>query len=103
MMQTARRFYLLELLLVCLAFGWPTAVQAQDTSSIAEIKSVSGEVEVLKKGEASWDPAEPQQLLHAGDGVRTGATGEAVILTDDGSEVQLEHAAADAVVVSYEL
>ena len=67
MMQIARKFYTLELLLVCLAFGWPTAVQAQDTASIAEIKSVRGEVEVLKKGEASWEPAEARQLLYAGD------------------------------------
>jgi len=29
MMGTARKFYTLELLLVCLTFGWPTAVQAQ--------------------------------------------------------------------------
>ena len=89
MMRTARKFYTLELLLVCLAFGWPTAVQAQDTASIAEIKSVSGKVEVLKKGEASWAPAKVRQLLYAGDGVRTGEPGEVVILTDDGSGIQI--------------
>ena len=89
MMGTARRFYSLELLLVCLAFGWPTAVQAQSTASIAEIKSVSGKVEILRKGGASWEPAEARQLLYAGDGVRTGETGEVVILTDDGSGIQI--------------
>ena len=80
---------MLELVLFCLALGWPTAAQSQVTASIAEIKSLSGKVEILKKGEASWEPAEVRQLLYAGDGVRTGEPGEVVILTDDGSGIQI--------------
>jgi hypothetical protein len=63
MMWTARRFYMLELFLVCLAFGWPTAVHAQVTASIAEIKSVRGKVEVLKKGEMPYARTRPGRPL----------------------------------------
>ena len=58
---------------------------AQMKPSSAEIKTVAGQVEVQKNGEASWSPAVVGARLVEGDNVRAHAGGSARLDLPDGS------------------
>ena len=62
---------------------------AQQQASVAEIKSITGTVELFVKRNKAWGPATRNQHLYAGDAVRTGDPGLALILTADGSKVRI--------------
>lgn len=61
------------------------AAWAEMTPSSAEIKAVTGQVEVQKKGETSWSPAVIGSRLVEGDNIRAHAGGAARLDLPDGS------------------
>lgn len=71
---------------VCLVCS---AAYAQQQASVAEIVSISGTVETFVTRNNTWGAATQGQLLYAGDAVRTGDSGLALILTSDGSKVRI--------------
>jgi FecR-like protein len=73
--------------LLLLAVGAPAS--AQTTAAPAEIKSLTGQVEVERKGQTQWSPAVVGMRLAEGDNVRAHAGASAVLDLPDGSEVFL--------------
>ena len=55
----------------------------------AELKRVTGKVEVMAKGQTAWAPAQVGMKLGAGDDIRAHAGGAAELLLPDGSTVLL--------------
>ena len=99
--QTSRGSFTLAapgwLPIVVAFFTWwaPTpALLAQPTKGGAagvpiEIREVEGKVEVLRTGAAVWDPAYPNQVLQAGDRLRTRPSSRATLRWSDQSTVRL--------------
>jgi hypothetical protein len=67
------------------ALGMPGAVSAQPKPGVAEIKSVTGQVEVQRKGDTQWRPAAVGGRLAEGDEIRAHAGASAVLDLPDGS------------------
>ena len=87
MAKTAFNYLLVSIACQLLA-GWPHA-EAQEGAAVAEVLSLTGSVEVFSNRSGSWNPATVSQYLYAGDAVRTGDPGLAVILTNDGSRISV--------------
>ncbi|MFZ1059506.1 MAG: FecR family protein [Candidatus Rokuibacteriota bacterium] len=65
------------------------AAQAQPPSGSAELKRVTGRVEILRKGQTQWGPAVVGAKLVEGDDIRSFAGASADLELPDGSTVLL--------------
>jgi hypothetical protein len=70
-----------------LALAVAAAAHAQPRVGTAEIKAVTGRVEVQRKGETQWRPATQGARLAEGDDVRAHAGASAVLDLPDGSTI----------------
>lgn len=57
--------------------------------TLAQLSSLSGDVQVLNKGQAQWHAAKDAEDLSAGDSVKTGAQASAFLQRKDGSIIEL--------------
>jgi tetratricopeptide (TPR) repeat protein len=76
--------FCLWILLCMAAFPSPAACQG-----VGKFISVQGEVKIRRAGAADWEAAEPDQPLHEGDAVLTGADSSCTILCTDESQIKL--------------
>lgn len=58
-------------------------------AALARLSELSGDVQVLSKGQGQWHPAHDAEDLSVGDSVRTGAKASALLLRQDGTTVEL--------------
>ena len=70
-----------------LALAVAAHVDAQVRVGTAEIKAVTGQVEVQKKGETQWRPAAVGARLAEGDNIRAHAAASAMLDLPDGSTI----------------
>jgi hypothetical protein len=72
-------------------FTWLAAIPAlaQTRQEQAELKSVVGEVEVLRRGTTTWQAASAGMLLSAGDEIRAAQDSAAELAMVDGSVVMV--------------
>jgi hypothetical protein len=71
-------------LLLCARAGQPEPIPAE-----SQVLTVEGKVEVLKSGTTAWDTAQPNQLLRAGDRLRTGKSSRATVRLTDRSVLRV--------------
>jgi hypothetical protein len=83
-------FFVVLLVPVLLLFPQPSPCAQPSAPFSATLIDFEGEVLVQKGGENLWLPVEKNMPLEQGDHVKTGATGFAEILVDDGSQIRLE-------------
>ena len=78
-------------LLIAATFTLLAAIPAlaQTRQEEAELKNVVGEVEVLKRGTTTWQPAKAGMLLSAGDEIRAAQDSGAELAMTDGSVVMV--------------
>jgi hypothetical protein len=67
-----------------------TPAGAEKSLSPAELVAVTGEVEILRAGTETWQPASSGQKVESGDRVRTAGDASAGVQLGDGSSVQIE-------------
>ncbi len=78
---------------VALTLGWVAAlaavgsIEAQSKAGSAEIKALTGRVELQKKGDTQWIPAVVGERLVEGDSIRAWAAGSARMDLPDGSTI----------------
>ena len=65
------------------------AALAASGSRQAQVASVTGQVESLKSGSETWQPASLNQMLSSGDKIRTGEKSGTSLSFDDGSTLEL--------------
>jgi hypothetical protein len=68
-----------------LLLGQAATVQAQTHAATAQIRSVTGQVEIQRKGETQWTPAVVGAQLAEGDNIRAHAGASAVLDLPEGS------------------
>lgn len=82
-------------LVVGLIFILSVSVIAQDreqyviSAKAGGINSVSGDVQLKRRGETQWQSLKPQDELDSADGLRTGATGRVEVLLNPGSYLRV--------------
>jgi hypothetical protein len=69
------------------ALGMAAPARAQPRAGTAELKAVTGQVEIQSKGETQWRPATVGARLAEGDGIRAHAGASAVLDLPDGSTI----------------
>ncbi len=62
-----------------------TFAQAQSSAATAQIRTLTGQVEIQRKGETQWTPAVVGARLAEGDNIRAHAGGSAVLDLPEGS------------------
>jgi hypothetical protein len=67
--------------------GLATSVGAQTSAGTAQIRTMAGQVEIQRKGEAQWTPAVVGARLGEGDNIRAHAGGSAVLDLPEGSTI----------------
>jgi hypothetical protein len=72
---------------LCALLASTGVARAQTTAASAEVKSVTGQVEVERKGQSQWAPAVVGMKLGEGDSVRAFAGASAVLDLPDGSQL----------------
>ncbi|MBL9126082.1 MAG: FecR domain-containing protein, partial [Verrucomicrobiales bacterium] len=70
----------------------PTPPGASQQEALIAVVAYEGSVEVLRSGSERWSPVATNTLLRAGDRIRTGADGRALIRTSPGSLARLRSA-----------
>lgn len=80
-------FGLLVAAIFTLLAAIPAAAQTRQEQ--AELKNVVGEVEVLRRGTTTWQPAKAGMLLSAGDEIRAAKDSGAELAMGDGSVVMV--------------
>jgi tetratricopeptide (TPR) repeat protein len=78
---------ILALLACCFAPGRVAAMA--EGPSVGRLVSAQGQVAVRRSGSTEWEPAQLNQLLFAGDAVRTGLNSMAAILCIDETQLKL--------------
>jgi len=68
-----------------LVLGLATFADAQSGASTAQIRTVTGQVEVQRKGQMQWTPAAAGERLAEGDNIRAHAGASAVLDLPEGS------------------
>ncbi len=81
------RPWALALLALLIALGPALPVQAQE--AIARLLELQGSVEVRRKGDTTWSPAQAGTPLNPGDALRTLGRSQATILKPDGTTLEL--------------
>jgi tetratricopeptide (TPR) repeat protein len=82
------RGYLILALLACWFVPGRVAAMAEGPS-VSRLVSAQGQVAVRRSGSTEWEPAQVNQLLFAGDAVRTGLNSMAAILCIDETQLKL--------------
>jgi hypothetical protein len=70
---------------VLFVLGSATFAHAQSTASTAQIRTLTGQVEIQRKGVTQWTPAVVGARLAEGDNIRAYAGGSAVLDLPEGS------------------
>ena len=81
------RFYIPLLMLLVTSLFISNHSYAQE--SVAQIVSMTGQVEFRSAGTSAWQPARVNQLLFAQDAIRTGANGRLALLMSDETQMQI--------------
>ena len=68
-----------------LVLGSATCAYAQSSAATAQIRTLTGNVEIQRKGETQWTPAAVGAKLAEGDNIRAHAGGSAVLDLPEGS------------------